>query len=72
MGMAEPLPGPHNRGNSVMTRPRRKRSPLEAEVAEEIRVARNREQDEVFRRALHDAIYAGTESCPLNGYHRPD
>jgi hypothetical protein len=67
-----------------MPRPRGKRSPLEAEVAEEIRAARNRQQDEHFRRALLAAVYAGTESCPVSAstepgtkkpilnYHRPD
>ena len=41
--------------------------------AEHERIAvRNQQQDEAFRRALLAAVYAGTESCPLNGYHRPD
>jgi hypothetical protein len=69
---------------SVMPRPPGKRSPLEAEVAEEIRAARHRQQDEDFRRALLGAVYAGTESCPLSvstepstkkpilNYRRPD
>jgi hypothetical protein len=53
-------------------------------VTEEFRAARQREQDEVFRRALLAAVYAGTESCPVGvstepgtkkpilNYHRPD
>ena len=53
--------------------------------AEHERIAvRNQQQDEAFRRALLAAVYAGTESCPLNvstepgtkkpilNYHRPD
>jgi hypothetical protein len=34
------------------------------ELSGEDRVQRNRWQDEDFCRALRDAIYAGTESCP--------
>ena len=63
---------------------RAKRSPLEAEVAEELRAARHRQQNENFRRALFAAVYAGTESCslsvstepgtkkPILNYQRPD
>jgi hypothetical protein len=53
-------------------------------ASEEVRAARNRQQDEDFRRALLAAVYAGTESCPLSvstepgtkkpmlNYHQPD
>src|SRR5262249_43748453 len=51
-------------GNSVMPRPRGKRSPLELEVAEEIRAAKYREQDAEFCRALRTALWAEKEFCP--------
>jgi len=53
--------------------------------AEHERIAvRNQQQDQDFCRALHDAIYAGRESCPVGvstepgtkkpilNYNRPD
>jgi hypothetical protein len=65
-----------------MPRPRAKRSPLETEVAEEIRAARRQQQDEDFCRALLAAVHAGKESCPVGvsttpgtqmlNYQRPD
>ena len=54
------------------------------ELHDEDRVERNRRQDDDFRRAMHDAIYAGSESCPVGvstepstkkpilNYHPPD
>jgi hypothetical protein len=52
--------------------------------SEDVRLLRNQQQDQDFCRALRDAIYLGTECCPLGvstepgtkkpilNYHRPD
>jgi hypothetical protein len=57
---------------------------IDFDTASEVIALRYQQQDQDFCRALHDAIYAGTESCPVGvstepgtkkpilNYHRSD